>query len=128
MHDVPHKTRLASMMLIVAALAFGAATGLAGCAETTDDTSVPAESQETPDEEASEDEPAADPAEGEAEPVSEGDALIDAKCTGCHSRTRVDSAQKDREQWEATVERMIRAGADLTPEEQETIVEFLSTG
>lgn len=57
----------------------------------------------------------------------DGDALVDARCTECHSRVRIDSAVKNRDEWATTVERMRRNGADMTDEERDAIVEYLST-
>lgn len=63
----------------------------------------------------------------DAAPADERDALIDAKCTRCHSRTRIDNASKTAEEWTVTVERMIRNGADLTESEKADIIDYLST-
>ena len=60
-----------------------------------------------------------------AEERSEGDLLVDARCTRCHSRTRVDAVQKDRAGWEATIDRMVTNGAELTDEERAKIIEYL---
>jgi predicted lipoprotein with Yx(FWY)xxD motif len=57
----------------------------------------------------------------------DGAALVAERCTVCHTRERIDNAQKDRAGWEATVDRMIGNGAKLTPEEREAVIEFLSS-
>ena len=36
-------------------------------------------------------------------------------------------AEKSPEEWEATVNRMISNGAQLTPEERDVVVEYLSS-
>jgi cytochrome c553 len=56
----------------------------------------------------------------------DGNAVIDAKCTVCHTRDRIDAAEKDRAGWEATVDRMIGYGADLTAEERQAVIDFLA--
>jgi mono/diheme cytochrome c family protein len=87
-----------------------------GCTSGDDGASEPAATPETED---TADEPA-------SEPASDGDALVEEKCTVCHSRVRVDSAAKSYEEWQATVDRMRRNGAQLTDEEAATIVDYLS--
>jgi cytochrome c5 len=57
----------------------------------------------------------------------DANALIDERCTVCHSRERIDAATKDVAGWTATVDRMIGNGAQLTPEEREALIQFLSS-
>lgn len=66
----------------------------------------------------------------EAEPTpapieAEGQILLDERCTGCHSLSRVTRAQKSREGWETTVDRMIGLGARLTDDERAVIIDYL---
>lgn len=86
---------------------------VSGCTPADDETTTPAT------------EDATDTGDGTTQAASGGDAIIDDKCTRCHSRVQIDAAEKTREQWDATVERMIRNGADVTAEEQAAIVDFL---
>jgi hypothetical protein len=58
----------------------------------------------------------------------DGNAVIDEKCTVCHSRDRIDAAEKDRAGWEATVDRMVSNGADLSAEERQAVIDFLAGG
>lgn len=58
----------------------------------------------------------------------DGNALIDERCTSCHTRERIDSASKDRGGWEATVDRMIGYGTTLTADEREAVISFLAGG
>ena len=59
--------------------------------------------------------------------VLDGNALVDAKCTTCHPRSRVDQATKDLAGWQTTIDRMIsQHGAKITPEEQSAIAIYLS--
>lgn len=59
--------------------------------------------------------------------AAQGDQLVNERCTVCHTRERIDNAQKTREEWEATVDRMIANGAQLTPEEREIVIEYLAS-
>jgi len=63
--------------------------------------------------------PAQTPAEMDVE------ALIAEKVAGNHSLDRVLNAQKTREEWNTTLDRMIRYGAKLSPEEKAIIINFL---
>ena len=56
----------------------------------------------------------------------DGNAVIDAKCTTCHTRERVDAAEKDRMGWEETVDRMIGKGIDMSDEERTAVLDFLA--
>lgn len=58
--------------------------------------------------------------------VSAGESLVAEKCSQCHSIDRVDAAVKDRDGWESTVTRMQRNGLEVTEEERETIVDWLT--
>jgi cytochrome c5 len=56
----------------------------------------------------------------------DGQALLDERCTVCHSLSRVENAKHSLEEWRATVERMIDHGAILTPEEASALVDYLA--
>ncbi|NDJ78921.1 MAG: hypothetical protein GYB65_21940, partial [Chloroflexi bacterium] len=58
-----------------------------------------------------------------------GDALVNLRCTDCHGRTLVAGVAPDsrgRAEWAATVDRMISYGLRLTPDERETIINYLA--
>ncbi len=55
----------------------------------------------------------------------DGDALVEERCTVCHSRERIDAAVKDEAGWTATVDRMISNGAELNDEERAAVLEYL---
>jgi hypothetical protein len=61
-----------------------------------------------------------------AAPALDALALIQDRCTVCHTLSRVEQASKSDEQWAATIERMIGKGAKLTAEEQLAVVEYLA--
>lgn len=53
------------------------------------------------------------------------EALIDEKVAGNHDLGRIFNADKTREEWEDTLDRMIGYGAQISDEEKEVIIEFL---
>lgn len=69
----------------------------------------------------------ADAPEPEAYPVPlEGKALMEARCTQCHTLDRVIAAKKDAAAWQNNVDRMIGKGAELSPEEAKVLVDYLA--
>jgi cytochrome c5 len=56
----------------------------------------------------------------------DGETLVGERCIVCHDLQRVDDASYDDVGWEATVDRMIGKGAELTEEEQAAVIEYLS--
>lgn len=54
------------------------------------------------------------------------DALVESKCSLCHTTERVYAADKSAEEWDATVDRMEKSGLVITDAEQQQIVEYLS--
>jgi hypothetical protein len=57
----------------------------------------------------------------------DGQTLVEERCTECHGLDRVTAVSQTREEWEATVEDMVSKGADLNAQEQEAVIEYLST-
>jgi len=57
---------------------------------------------------------------------AEGQTLMQLRCSVCHSLNRVTSTKKTAEQWKTTVDRMINNGAQLTPSEEQTLVNYLA--
>jgi hypothetical protein len=48
-------------------------------------------------------------------------------CTKCHTRDRIDQANKDLVGWQTTINRMITTNkAQVTPEQQSAIAIYLS--
>jgi cytochrome c5 len=58
--------------------------------------------------------------------TGEGALLVEERCTVCHSLARIQSAHKTEAEWKATVDQMIRHGAQLTPEEETIVVQYLA--
>lgn len=53
-------------------------------------------------------------------------ALIETKCSMCHSTDRVWAAKKSSEEWVTTIDRMKTNGLVVTDAEYDQIVEYLS--
>jgi len=58
--------------------------------------------------------------------TSDGQALMQQRCTVCHSSDRITSAHKTADQWKTTVDRMISHGAQLTSAEEQTLIDYLA--
>ena len=64
--------------------------------------------------------------ESEVDPATlDGDALVNERCTVCHTRERIDAQDKDEAGWTATVDRMISYGADLDSAERQAVIDYL---
>jgi len=100
---------LGGIALLLAVSLLAAACG--GGAESA--TTAPPQEQEQP---TAEGQPAA----------SEGRSLLMGRCTVCHGLARVEQVGRTGEEWAATVARMVGYGADLSAEEQETLVQYLA--
>ena len=57
---------------------------------------------------------------------SGGQALMQSRCTVCHSLTRITSAHMTADQWKTTVDQMINRGAQLNPQEEQTLITYLA--
>ncbi len=58
--------------------------------------------------------------------TADGQTLMEERCSVCHPLDRITSAHKTADQWKATVDRMIEHGANLTPAEEQTLVDYLA--
>jgi hypothetical protein len=56
----------------------------------------------------------------------EGRDLVVQKCTVCHDLERIPARRRDRLGWEDVVDSMKSRGADITAEERQTIVDYLT--
>ena len=56
----------------------------------------------------------------------DGEALVNERCTVCHTRERIDNADKDEAGWTETVDRMIGHGAVLSDEERAAVIQYLT--
>ena len=57
---------------------------------------------------------------------SSGQTLMQERCSACHSINRVTSARKTADQWKQTVDRMVSRGAQLSAQEEQTLVDYLA--
>jgi mono/diheme cytochrome c family protein len=62
----------------------------------------------------------------ESMPEGEGKAMVTNVCTTCHSLGNIVNTRGDRDEWEQTVNDMIARGAQIFPDEMETIVGYLA--
>ncbi|HVI99324.1 MAG TPA: hypothetical protein VM657_09685 [Sphingomonas sp.] len=59
-------------------------------------------------------------------PAGPGLDLINERCTFCHTSASIFAEHKTRDDWAATVQAMADRGADVSPEEMKTIVDYLA--
>jgi mono/diheme cytochrome c family protein len=77
--------------------------------------------------------PVAEPTEAAAPTTAaalDGNALVDERCTVCHTRDRIDNkraAGLDQAQWGEIVDEMIGKGAQLNDEERAAVIEYLAS-
>jgi mono/diheme cytochrome c family protein len=114
-------TRYSAMAL--AALLLLMVLGVAACSSEPEEPTAPAEQEQTVPEPAEESEP---PSEGSESGAADGEALVEQKCTLCHTLDRVDQASKSADEWSATVDRMVGHGLVVTDDEKTVIVDYLA--
>ncbi len=56
----------------------------------------------------------------------DGQAIMQERCSVCHSITRVTSAHHTAAEWQNTVNRMINHGAKLAPQEEQVLIDYLA--
>ena len=54
-------------------------------------------------------------------------AIVDDACSKCHNLKKVYSANKKLDQWGVTLDRMIKKGAKVKPEERDPVLRYLNT-
>ena len=59
-------------------------------------------------------------------PPGKGKPIVERACGGCHALKVVTSKRATPEQWAALVDQMVTRGADLSYDEIETVVSYLS--
>lgn len=97
---------------LFATLALALVLGVSACADTAEETPAPAQETTT--------DPAETPAEDPAKQV------VDTKCSLCHTLDRVYSADKTRDEWVTTVDRMKANGLVIGEDEYATVIDYLS--
>lgn len=58
--------------------------------------------------------------------VPEGKTLLEQRCQSCHNLDRVQKADKDRDAWEKTIDKMISIGAKVDDQEKQGILDYLA--
>ena len=58
--------------------------------------------------------------------TQDGGALLQERCTVCHTLSRVESKKLTSTEWETIVDKMIGKGAQLTPDEETLVVDYLA--
>ena len=61
-----------------------------------------------------------------APPPGPGLAIVNEKCSGCHTTVSVFSQHRSPEDWAATVQLMVDRGADLSPDEANVVIGYLA--
>ena len=69
---------------------------------------------------------AADPPAAAGPPPGPGLDLINQRCIFCHNTAQIFAQHKSPAAWSATVEQMANRGAEVSPEEMKTIVDYLA--
>ncbi len=59
-------------------------------------------------------------------PDGKGKDLVEQICSDCHEIAVITGQRATREGWQATVKKMVNHGAAASPEEAQTIVEYLA--
>lgn len=67
----------------------------------------------------------AQPAETTEPSASEAEALIVEKCSDCHTTDRVFNESYSRDEWSDVFDDMINKGAEVSPAEKETMIDWL---
>jgi hypothetical protein len=70
--------------------------------------------------------PTNEPTTGVQASTGQGDQIMQAVCTVCHSSDRIMNSHKTQAEWQITVDRMISYGAVLTDSEKQILIKYLS--
>jgi flagellar basal body-associated protein FliL len=62
----------------------------------------------------------------ETSPTADSDieALIQERCSECHAASRAFGAEKTREEWSVTIDRMIDLGANVSGQEKDQMIDW----
>ena len=61
-----------------------------------------------------------------SEAALDGKALLEQRCTKCHTLDRVERESKNAAGWGTNVREMVGKGAELNASEQQVLIEYLS--
>lgn len=59
-------------------------------------------------------------------PAGAGKAQVEAACYACHSADLLVQQRLTDKQWTAAVEKMMRWGADVKPENKQAVIDYLA--
>jgi mono/diheme cytochrome c family protein len=59
-------------------------------------------------------------------PDGAGKEVVQKQCAVCHALTVVTAKHASRKEWEQVVNQMVSRGADLTDDEIDTVLEYLT--
>jgi competence protein ComEA len=59
-------------------------------------------------------------------PPGDGQAIVQQKCISCHALKVITARKASRQQWSTTVDQMITRGADISDDDVETLVDYLT--
>lgn len=62
-----------------------------------------------------------------APPPGPGLAIINERCSVCHTTASVFSQRKTPDDWAATVQLMVDRGADLSPDDMNVVIGYLAS-
>lgn len=58
--------------------------------------------------------------------LANGETILQGKCTICHDLEKVQNSRKSESEWSATIDRMVSKGTQVSAEEKEVLVKFLT--
>ena len=58
-------------------------------------------------------------------PKRDGEQIMNASCNGCHDDAAIRTSAKSQEEWEQTLEEMIKLGAKVSAEDRPTLITYL---
>jgi cytochrome c5 len=70
--------------------------------------------------------PTKEPTAGVQASIGQGDQIIQAVCTVCHSSDRIINSHESQAEWEITVDRMNSYGAVLSDSDKQILILYLS--
>ncbi len=66
------------------------------------------------------------PSNNQSAAALDGRTLMQQRCSVCHGLSRITNAYGTADEWKAAVDQMIAFGAQLTPAEEQVLVDYLA--
>jgi uncharacterized membrane protein len=70
--------------------------------------------------------PSSNTSSAQSSSTLDGAALIQQRCTICHSISRIQSAHHNAAEWQTIVDAMVQRGAQLSADEENVVVDYLT--